>query len=84
MKTTQTFAAVIVIATLSACTKPDDTKRVLSDNGYTNIEITGYRMFKCDEKDTFCTGFSATSPIGKRVTGAVGSGIMKAYTIRLD
>jgi len=76
---------LIVFAFPNGCTKPDDTIRVLTQQGYTNIEITGWRPFMASEKDTFSTGFRATGPNGvENVTGAVTAGWFKGYTIRLD
>lgn len=68
----------------NGCTRPDVAMRVLSENGYTNIEITGYRFFMCGEGDQFATGFTATSPNGTFVSGCVCSGWMKGATIRFD
>jgi hypothetical protein len=65
-----------------ACTDERGAKRVLLDNGYTNVQITGFDFFTCSDKETFATGFTATSPNGRRVQGAVCSGVMKGYTIR--
>jgi hypothetical protein len=84
-----TFVAALVAVVSSAllgagCTRPNDTRRVLEQSGYTQIEITGWRPFAADEKDTFSTGFSATAPNGQRVTGAVCSGWFKGNTVRLD
>ena len=69
---------------LSACTDAPKAERVLRQNGYTNIEITGYRAFMGGEEDTCVTGFKAKSPTGQIVTGAVCSGFMKGATIRFD
>lgn len=77
------FVIVIFSIFPAACTKPDETIRVLRDQGYTEIKITGYRPFMSDE-DTFSTGFEAKSPNGRKVTGAVTSGAFKGNTIRLD
>jgi hypothetical protein len=68
----------------SACTRPNDTTRILQQQGYKNIEITGWRPFAKSEEDVFSTGFSATSPSGEAVTGTVTSGWLKGGTIRLD
>jgi hypothetical protein len=67
-----------------ACQSPETARKTLQDNGYTHIEITGYRWFICDEKDTFSTGFKAVTPSGKQVSGAVCSGFLKGNTIRFD
>lgn len=44
MKTTLVLAASCFIL-LSSCTDREGTKKVLLDNGYSSIEITGYRFF---------------------------------------
>ena len=69
---------------LSGCTSASSATRALQDAGYRDIQMTGYRWFLCDEKDTFSTGFSAIGPSGRRVTGAVCAGFLKGNTIRFD
>lgn len=66
-----------------ACTSPSTATRVLTESGYTQIEITGHAWFACDEKDTFATAFKAKGPTGQQVSGAVCSGIFKNNTVRL-
>ncbi len=67
---------------LCACTQPDRTREILRSQGYTNIEITGYEIFGCAEKDFFHTGFTATSPNGSHIRGIACGGILKGITIR--
>lgn len=69
---------------LAGCTSETEATRALSGAGYSDIKMTGYRPFLCDEKDTLSTGFEATGPNGNRVSGAVCSGILKGATIRFD
>jgi len=69
---------------LTSCTDRDGATRTLQQQGYRDIEITGYRPFMKSEDDTYSTGFEATSPAGFRVTGAVTGGLLKGNTIRLD
>ena len=66
------------------CTAPKSTIRVLSQQVYTNIEITGWRPFMKSKDEFFSTGFKAQSVNGSFVTGAVTSGFFKGNTIRLD
>lgn len=66
------------------CTNPEGAEKVLKDQGYTNIVITGYRCFSCGEEDSFATGFTATSPNGTQVSGTVCEGFLKGKTIRFD
>lgn len=63
---------------------PDQAMRVLSQAGYTQIEITGWRPLMAGKDDTFSTGFRAKSPSGAIVTGAVTSGPLSGSTVRLD
>ena len=84
------FVVILVVMIIAAClqgggcTDPEGTKRVLEDQGYTNIRITGYRLWIKGEDDTYSTGFEATSPSGHVVTGAVTSAWGKGKTIRMD
>lgn len=73
-------AAALVLA---ACTDPKEATRVLEENGYTEVKMTGYSFFACSKDDFFHTGFEATSVVGKRVEGTVCSGMLfKNSTIR--
>lgn len=69
---------------LVGCTDSSGTIRALDNAGMKDIEITGYRVFGCDKGDGFSTGFRATNPNGKVVTGVVCSGWLKNSTIRYD
>ncbi len=76
------MAAVCVI--LVGCTSPESTRNTLETMGFSNITVGGYSFFKCGKDDFSCTSFTATSPGGKSVRGAVGCGlIFKGCTIRL-
>lgn len=80
------IAALLLLALAGvACTDSNKATRVLSDQGYTNIQITGYAFLGCSEDDTFSTGFTATSPAGKQVSGVVcSSWFTKGATIRFN
>ena len=66
-------------------TDPESARRVLTESGYTDIQITGYRAFGGSESDWYITEFRATSPNGNRVSGVVTKGAWrKGNTIRLD
>lgn len=56
--------------------------RALSNEGLTNVTFTGYQPFACARGETNHTGFVATNTQGKRVSGVVCSGWLKAATIR--
>lgn len=70
---------------LAACSAPDRSREVLEQQGYTNVEITGWSAFSCSDDDGFSTGFTALSPADKPVRGAVCCGLLtKACTIRFE
>lgn len=61
--------------------------KVLLDQGFTDIEITGYAWSGCSDSDSTCTGFTATGPTGRWVSGQVGCGYTacgKSCTVRFD
>lgn len=67
---------------LAGCTDPNEATKVLQDNGYTDIRISGYSYIGCSEKDPISTGFIAKGPTGRDVKGVVCSGWLKGSTIR--
>lgn len=69
---------------LSGCTDESTSKRILEENGYTEIQITGYNAFCCSDDDTYSTGFKAKSPNGTIVSGCVCTGAFKGSTIRFE
>ena len=73
---------VVLFALVSACRDGKGTIKVLTQEGYTQIEVGGYDFFGCGKDDTFATKFTATNAHGKRVRGVVCSGFMKGRTIR--
>lgn len=77
---------VIALAFLAlGCTQQDKAQRLLTSQGYTNIEMTGYRFFSCGRDDTYHDGFKATSPVGQPTEGTVCTGMFfKGSTIRFD
>lgn len=79
----QVFVGLIALTVfISGCTDPVTTKRVLRQQGYSRIYITGFEFWGCSEDDVFHTGFEAISPSGTRVYGIVCNGYMKAATVR--
>lgn len=73
--------ALALILTPVACTDDAGAKKALLDQGYTNVQTSGYSWFSCDEKDRFSTGFTAQRD-GRQVEGAVCSGWFKGNTVR--
>jgi hypothetical protein len=76
---------MLAVLVLAGCTRPDGATRVLEANGFKDIQITGYKWFACSKDDSFATGFVATGPTGKRISGCVCEGILfKNSTIRFE
>lgn len=76
------FAAVVLLV---GCTDRPGATSTLRAQGYTDVEITGWRPFTCSEDDWYRTGFVARSPSGGFVSGTVCRGlIMKGSTLRFD
>ena len=78
------FLLVFTVILPHGCTHPESTVRVLEEQGYTNVQITGWRPLSVDKNDIYSTGFTAISPKGNEVTGVVTSGLFKGNTVRLD
>ena len=75
-----TIALLIFLA--SACTDEAASRTALENYGFTEIRFTGFDMWACGKGDDFATGFVATNPTGKRVTGTVCCGLLKSCTVR--
>lgn len=68
---------------LSGCTDEDSARRILLEDGYTNIRIIGYEWLGCGEGDQTHTGFAAIAPSGRSVHGVICCGAWgKACTVR--
>ena len=67
---------------LTACSDKSGAEKALDDQGFTNIVTTGWSFIGCGKDDLYATGFTATNPKGKSVTGVVCSGMFKGSTIR--
>lgn len=75
---------LLLLVCLAGCTSEINAKRILIDQGYTDIQFTGYRPFSCGDEYTFQTGFKAKNAIGRQVSGTVCSGWMKGASIKFD
>jgi len=76
---------LIALATLllAGCYSTNDAKKALESQGFTDVKVTGHAWFACGKSDTFATSFEATNANGKRVSGAVCSGLFfKNATVR--
>lgn len=75
--------ACLVVLT-AGCTDPDNAVKVLKNSGFTDIKAGGYAWVTCSDNDTFATKFTAISPTGQPVSGAVCRGWFKGSTIRFE
>ena len=73
---------VLMLFGVMGCTSPEHSKKTLNAMGYTEVEITGYKILGCGEQDVFRTGFTAKSPNGITTSGVVCSGMFKGSTVR--
>jgi hypothetical protein len=79
--------SILLISLLLGCTSSNDFekgKKQLEQQGYTDIENTGYNFFCCDKNDSFSTGFKCKDKDGNVVTGCFCSALMKGVTVRFD
>lgn len=85
-KITALIIIAVVIGAFAIIPKTDNEKatRILRDNGYTDISLTGWRPLMASKGEITATGFKATSPTGHRVSGAVTAGFYKGSTIRFE
>jgi hypothetical protein len=75
----------LMMAAEKGCSDGDTASAVLRHAGYTGINTTGFEYGSCGRDDQQCTGFTATSPSGANVRGAVGCGwYFKGCTIRIE
>lgn len=82
MKRLLIVAAILVSG---CCTDPQNATRILEENGYSDVQITGYNWAACSDDDTYHTGFTATAPGGRKVRGTVCAGVFfKNSTIRFE
>lgn len=76
---------LIVVLMMMGCTDAEHAITVLKQQGYKNIQMTGYDFFACSKDDFYHTGFRATTRDNDVVNGTVCAGIFfKGSTIRFD
>lgn len=63
---------------------PDGTHSLLMQNNYTKIETGGYAWGDCSDTSFIRTRFTAISPDGKRVSGAVCQGVRPRIVVRVN
>ena len=74
--------AIAVALTLGGCTNASNARHVLHEEGFKQVQITGYQFFGCGQDDSFHTGFKAVGPTGIPTSGVVCSGLFKNATVR--
>lgn len=75
--------SITLVALMVGCTNDSDATRILSQQGYADIRMTGYQLFACSQDDFYHTGFVAKTPANVDVEGCVCSGLLfKNSTIR--
>lgn len=66
------FSLVVAIVNPIACTKPQEAKRTLQEEKFTEIEVGEYKFFNfCGRSQSFANEFKATSPSGVKTEGIV-------------
>lgn len=73
---------VVAAIALAGCSDSETATKALDGAGYTAIRTDGFAL-GCGRDDQFSTGFKASGPTGKPVSGVVCSGWMKGATIRM-
>ena len=76
---------VALLVFLAACEDRATATRVLEGMGMSNIEfvVRADAGFRCGE-GLYFTGFKATGPTGKPLSGVVCGGYLKNSTVRFD
>ena len=78
----QILGLSIVVLLFVGCTDKENAERILRNDGYTDIVITGYDFLGCSKDDFQHTGFVAKKQ-NNSVEGTVCSGLLfKNSTIR--
>lgn len=78
------LALAMMAGLLSGCTESGKARRILENDGYVDVNITGWRPLACGKDDWYSTGFVAKKN-GKTIEGTVCSGLVfKSSTIRVD
>ncbi len=75
---------LFTVVMLISCTDSESAVRVLENQGFTDVNTTGYSVFACSDDDTYHTGFTAKGPTGKYVSGTVCCGVFKNCTVRFE
>lgn len=78
------FIALVlsISALIGSMSNKDKIKIFLGNQGFSQIEMTGFEFFSCSRGDLFKDGFKAVNQQGHEVKGVVCQGIFKGKTIR--
>lgn len=79
------WSIMLLYLSSGGCVDTEGTQRILQQQGYTEVEITGWRPFAAGKEDFYATGFRAKAPNGEIATGTVTKGFLfKGATVRFD
>jgi hypothetical protein len=56
---------------ISACSAPNQTQQILSNEGYVNVEILGLAFIGCTQSEIYRTSFVADTHDNRHVRGSV-------------
>lgn len=62
---------LICLSTCFSCADEEAARKTVENQGFTDVEITGFQAFECGESDSSATGFRARNPQGRLVNGVV-------------
>lgn len=75
---------LLAVVLLAGCTNREHAVKILERDGYTDVEMTGYKVFSCSDDDFYHTGFKAKKN-NQIIEGTVCGGFfLKGATIRFD
>lgn len=72
----------IIVGSTRGCGVGDDGTQAIQAEGFTEVRIGDPAPWACGRDDAFGSYFTATDPLGVRVSGVVCCGFMKACTVR--
>lgn len=82
MRILKLITTLCVLLIITGCTDKENAERILKNDGFTHISVTGYNFFACSKDDFQHTGFIAKKG-ENTVEGTVCSGLFfKNSTIR--
>ena len=77
------MAIVISCISMQGCNvSQSKAAEVLSNEGFTDVQVTGHAWFACSKGDSFSSNFTAVNPRGQTVEGSICCGVIKSCTVR--